>query len=106
MHNIAELGVVFLLFTIGLELKVDRLKLIRNQTFGVGTAQVVVTSVVIALIGLAAGFSVYYCDASRTKVLQALGFERARAAVIILDNAVAAERVVYLLHTRFPNLKI
>ncbi|MGB0631462.1 MAG: monovalent cation:proton antiporter-2 (CPA2) family protein, partial [Alphaproteobacteria bacterium] len=58
VHNIAELGVVFLLFTIGLELNVDRLKLIRNQIFGVGTAQVVVTSVSIALIAWAAGFSV------------------------------------------------
>lgn len=58
VHNIAELGVVFLLFTIGLELNVDRLKLIRNQIFGVGTAQVVVTSLVIALIAWMAGFSV------------------------------------------------
>ena len=56
--HIAELGVVFLLFTIGLELNVDRLKLIRNQIFGVGTAQVVVTSITIALIAWAAGFSV------------------------------------------------
>ena len=56
--HIAELGVVFLLFTIGLELNVDRLKLIRNQIFGVGTAQVVVTSLVIAMIAWAAGFSV------------------------------------------------
>ena len=58
VHNIAELGVVFLLFTIGLELSVDRLKLIRNQIFGVGTAQVVVTSAIIALIAWVAGFPV------------------------------------------------
>ena len=57
VHNIAELGVVFLLFTIGLELSVDRLKVIRNQIFGVGTAQVVVTSVVIASIAWSAGFT-------------------------------------------------
>ena len=57
VHNIAELGIVFLLFTIGLELSVDRLKLIRNQIFGVGTAQVAVTSVVIAAIAWTAGFS-------------------------------------------------
>jgi len=57
VHNIAELGVVFLLFTIGLELSVDRLKVIRNQIFGVGTAQVVVTSVVIASIAWSVGFT-------------------------------------------------
>jgi Kef-type K+ transport system membrane component KefB len=50
VHNIAELGVVFLLFTVGLELNVDRLRLIRNQIFGLGTAQVVLTTLVIALI--------------------------------------------------------
>ena len=57
VHNIAELGVVFLLFTIGLELSVDRLKVIRNQIFGVGTAQVFVTSVIIALIAWSVGFT-------------------------------------------------
>ena len=57
VNNIAELGVVFLLFTIGLELSVDRLKVIRNQIFGVGTEQVVVTSVIIALIAWSVGFT-------------------------------------------------
>jgi CPA2 family monovalent cation:H+ antiporter-2 len=54
----------------------------------------------------AQGLSVYYGDASRVEVLEALGADRARAAVIILDNATAAERVVNLLHRRFPNLNI
>jgi CPA2 family monovalent cation:H+ antiporter-2 len=58
VHNIAELGVVFLLFTVGLELNVDRLRLIRNQIFGLGTAQVVLTTLVIALIAWGAGFTV------------------------------------------------
>ena len=52
------------------------------------------------------GFSVYYDDASRIEVLEALGVDRARAAVIILDNAITAERVVNLLSGRFPNLNI
>ena len=39
-------------------------------------------------------------------MLEALGADRARAAVIILDNAIAAERVVHLLHRRFPELNI
>ena len=37
VHKIAALGVVFLLFTIVLELNVDRLILTRDCIFGVGT---------------------------------------------------------------------
>lgn len=54
----------------------------------------------------AQSLSVYYGDASRVEVLEALGAGRARAAVIILDNAAAAERVVNLLHRRFSKLNI
>lgn len=54
----------------------------------------------------AKGLSVHYGDASRVDVLEALGADRARAAVIILDYATAAERVVNLLHQRFPKLTI
>ncbi|MGM4908494.1 monovalent cation:proton antiporter-2 (CPA2) family protein [Rhizobium sp. 768_B6_N1_8] len=41
--DVAELGVVFLLFIIGLELKPTRLWQMRRDIFGLGTAQVVVT---------------------------------------------------------------
>src|SRR4051794_30087778 len=40
---LAHFGVVFLLFTIGLELSIERLKAIRSHVFGLGTLQVVVT---------------------------------------------------------------
>lgn len=77
VHNIAELGVVFLLFTIGLELSVDRLKLIRNQIFGVGTAQVAVTSIVIALVAWLLGFSV------QTSVIIGGGLALSSTAVVL-----------------------
>ncbi|AHK43544.1 MULTISPECIES: monovalent cation:proton antiporter-2 (CPA2) family protein [Ensifer] len=52
----SELGVVFLLFIIGLELKPSRLWQLRRDIFGLGTAQVLITGVVlsygIALTGL------------------------------------------------------
>ncbi len=48
---IAELGVVMLLFLIGLELRPARLWVMRNAVFGLGTAQVVVSAA--ALTGLA-----------------------------------------------------
>ena len=49
--DVAELGVVFLLFIIGLELKPTRLWQMRRDIFGLGTAQVVVTG--LALTALA-----------------------------------------------------
>ncbi len=47
---LAELGIVFLLFTIGLELSLDRLWAMRRLVFGLGCAQVVVTGVIIGII--------------------------------------------------------
>lgn len=43
MSIIAEFGIVFLLFMIGLELSFDRLKAMRKKVFGIGSVQVLVT---------------------------------------------------------------
>jgi monovalent cation:proton antiporter-2 (CPA2) family protein len=48
--HFAELGVVFLLFIIGLELKPARLWIMRKMVFGLGTAQVLVSAAVIAVL--------------------------------------------------------
>ena len=53
IRALAELGVVFLLFMIGLELSVNRLWAMRRLVFGLGGAQVVVTGMVIASIAAA-----------------------------------------------------
>lgn len=45
--HVGELGVVFLLFIIGLELKASRLWALRRQIFGLGLAQVVATGLVL-----------------------------------------------------------
>jgi len=50
VRPLAELGVVFLLFMIGLELSVERLWAMRRLVFGLGGAQVVITGAVIAVI--------------------------------------------------------
>jgi CPA2 family monovalent cation:H+ antiporter-2 len=52
--GIAELGVVFLLFLIGLELSLPRLLTMRRLVFGVGGLQVLVTT---ALLAAAAAYS-------------------------------------------------
>ena len=49
---LAEFGVIFLLFAIGLELPLARLMAMRRYILGLGLAQVAVTSLVIGLIAL------------------------------------------------------
>ncbi len=53
--QLAELGVVFLLFMIGLELSWERLRLMRRYVFGLGAAQVALSTAAIAGVGLMGG---------------------------------------------------
>ena len=53
--HFAELGVVLLLFVIGLELQPTRLWTLRRSVFGLGSVQVGVTSLLLALIAIALG---------------------------------------------------
>jgi monovalent cation:proton antiporter-2 (CPA2) family protein len=55
--HFAELGVVFLLFIVGLELKPSRLWVMRNMVFGLGAGQVVVSAAAIAVVAWAFGFA-------------------------------------------------
>ncbi len=48
IRHIAEFGVIFLLFSIGIELRPARLWAMRRLVFGLGSAQVMVTGLVIA----------------------------------------------------------
>ena len=52
---IAEFGVMFLLFTIGLELSLDRLWQLRRLVFGLGLGQILLTAALIAGIALLFG---------------------------------------------------
>lgn len=62
VRALAELGVIFLLFVIGLELSLDRLWQMRRLVFGLGSLQILVTGLVIGSIawgfGNSAGASV------------------------------------------------
>jgi glutathione-regulated potassium-efflux system protein KefB len=55
--HFAEFGIVLLLFLIGLELRPKRLWAMRNAVFGLGSAQVAVTGLVLAVVGVVLGFS-------------------------------------------------
>lgn len=53
--QLAEFGVVFLLFMIGLELSWERLRLMRKLVFGLGAAQVIGCSIALGLGAMALG---------------------------------------------------
>jgi monovalent cation:H+ antiporter-2, CPA2 family len=47
--ELAEFGVLFLLFEMGLQLNIDRLRKLRKYAFGMGTLQVTLTALVLGL---------------------------------------------------------
>jgi monovalent cation:H+ antiporter-2, CPA2 family len=50
ISNLAQLGVVFLLFTLGLEFSLPRMMAVRREVFGLGALQVGATIAVVAVI--------------------------------------------------------
>jgi monovalent cation:proton antiporter-2 (CPA2) family protein len=57
IQTIAEFGVIFLLFSIGIELKPVRLWAMKHMVFGLGGAQVILTGLVIIGLALLFGLS-------------------------------------------------
>ena len=86
VRALAELGVVFLLFMIGLELSLDRLWAMRRRVFGLGGAQIVVTGTVIAAI---ASF-----------------FENTLAAAVILGAAFALSSTAIVMQLLAENRRL
>lgn len=54
-ETLGEVGVIFLLFAIGLELTFERLKAMRRYVFGFGSMQVLITSLAIGFVAYAMG---------------------------------------------------
>jgi CPA2 family monovalent cation:H+ antiporter-2/glutathione-regulated potassium-efflux system protein KefB len=57
IRNISELGVAMLLFLIGLELRPQRLWVMRKSVFGLGMAQMAVTGAMLAMLAHFAGIA-------------------------------------------------
>jgi len=57
-HTLAEFGVVFLLFMIGLDLSLERLRAMGRYVFGLGLLQVLVSGLVIGVTAWSLGFEV------------------------------------------------
>ncbi|MFG0380560.1 cation:proton antiporter [Pseudomonas sp. zbq_18] len=76
LPHLAELGVVFLLFTLGLEFSLPRMLALRNTVFGLGSAQV-------ALCGAALGGALWLSGiAPTTAALLGLGLALSSTAIV------------------------
>jgi len=71
----AEIGVVLLLFLVGLELNPQRVWQLRKPIFGMGAAQVLVTAAVVALAGWALGL------APKVALVVGMGFAMSSTAI-------------------------
>jgi CPA2 family monovalent cation:H+ antiporter-2 len=77
VRALAELGVVFLLFSIGLELSLPRLKVMRGQVFGLGAAQV-------ALSGSAIGIAAWWLGLdARAAIVVGAGLALSSTAIVL-----------------------
>ncbi len=84
--GLAELGVVLLLFLIGLELSPERLMTLRHLVFGLGGSQIVLSALVFGAVALW------------------LGFSTAQAAVIGLALALSSTAIVIQLFSEEKRL--
>ncbi|MEO9945684.1 MAG: cation:proton antiporter [Paraglaciecola sp.] len=58
MQNFAELGIVFLLFSLGLEFSLPKMLAMRHLVFGVGLGQMLLTTLVFMAIAYLIGFDI------------------------------------------------
>ena len=77
VQALAELGVVFLLFLIGLELSWSRLWALRRMVFGLGGSQVVITGTVIAL------FAYMFGNSAEAAVILGAGLALSSTAIVM-----------------------
>ena len=90
--HFAELGVVLLLFIIGLELQPSRLWVLRRSIFGMGLAQVLVTGVVLSLAVLSFGLP------AQTAVIIGFGLSLSSTAFVL--QLLAEKKQLNTMHGR------
>ena len=84
LSSFAELGVVFLLFVVGLELPIQRLVTMRRLVFGLGSLQVAVSAVVLGLIA-----SLFVETAAAASIL---GFSLALSSTAIVVEVLSQQQ--------------
>ena len=77
LSHLAELGVVFLLFLIGLELSFERLMTMRRLVFGLGSLQVVITLAILSGLTYATGLP------AESSILVAAALSLSSTAIVV-----------------------
>ena len=77
LRHFTELGVVLLMFVIGLEMQPKKLWSMRRSVFGMGSAQVLLTGIVIAAYGMLTGFE------WKISLILGLGFALSSTAFVL-----------------------
>ena len=78
LKEIAEFGVVFLMFTIGLEFSIEHLKKMKNEVFITGTLQIIITTTIVY------GISHYILGiASNISFITALAISLSSTAIVL-----------------------
>lgn len=95
IHLVAEFGIVFLLFSLGLEFSIPKLMAMRHIVFGLGSAQVVATSCIIIAIVMV--YNPHFATAFSIGTLLALS----STAIVVKQLSESGE-----LHTRRGQLAI
>lgn len=77
VNLMGELGILALLFMIGLELSFEKLSELKKYIFGLGSAQVLVTGVIIACIAL------FFGNALQASIVIGIGFALSSTAIVM-----------------------
>ena len=86
VEALAELGVIFLMFLIGLELSLQRMWALRRWVFGVGSAQVVFSALAIAALAHAFG--------NETKTALVLGLVLSLSSTAVVMQLLTQQRTL------------
>src|SRR5437899_4752341 len=86
MHLLAEFGVVFLMFSIGLEFSLPKLSSMRTTVFGLGMAQVLLTIGAVMLSGWVAAYTVPQLSNVSWQAAFALGGALAMSSTAIVSK--------------------
>ena len=85
-HTLAEFGVVFLMFSIGLEFSLPKLSSMRKNVFGLGMAQVIVTLLVTMAFGWVLAYALPNMTDISWKAAFALGGALAMSSTAIVSK--------------------
>jgi monovalent cation:H+ antiporter-2, CPA2 family len=99
-HTLAEFGVVFLMFSIGLEFSLPKLSSMRRTVFGLGMAQVLLTIVVTMLFGWLTAFALPQLVDISWRAAFALGGALAMSSTAIVSKLLTERMELESAHGR------